>query len=67
MNTNQRLNIPTLRLRDAVIGQSVQLKIPGDERTLQVVSIREDGYYELEHNGRKVVTASPGHEVRKIK
>ena len=66
MNT-ERLSKPKLRLRNANIGQRVTLVSHEHKQPFVVESIREDGYYELSHNGKPYSIASPGHEVKEIK
>jgi hypothetical protein len=66
LNT-ERLSKPKLRLRNANIGQRVTLVSHEHKQPFVVESIREDGYYELSHNGKPYSIASPGHEVKEIK
>lgn len=51
---------PAPRLRGIPVGQQVTLA-DGQCRTLTVAAIRPDGYIELNHGGRLIVTASPCH------
>ena len=58
---------PVPRLKTKSIGDEVELFGDWTNRKFTVANIRDDGYYELSHNGKIVVTASECHEIRQTR
>ncbi len=58
---------PVPRLKHKSVGDKVELFGDWTDRKFTVANIRDDGYYELSHNGKIVVTASECHEIRQTR